>query len=277
MEFGLSTYSFYWHLKDENGFTLFDAIEQTAKYKVGRFQICDFERLEQMSDSELFAIATYAEKLGVTLEIGSRGVSIEKLNRFIDIALILKSKMIRMIIHDYSKQYNLEEVVRNIKTICSELERHDIQLTIETYEQIKSAQLVEIIEAIGHPSVGICLDPANCIANLETPNDVINNCMRYVNEVHIKDFKFQRQGGLIGFTLTGTALGKGQLPFREMLQQLNLKNKRRLPYILEFWLPFDHTMEETIVKEKEWLEESIAFWKQVQQSEQNFINKGAIT
>lgn len=51
-----------------------------------------------------------------------------------------------------------------------------VSLALETYEQLSSRDLVTLVEAVGSPNLGICLDPANCVAALEHPKAVIDRC-----------------------------------------------------------------------------------------------------
>nr|BFF24635.1 hypothetical protein GCM10025732_26000 [Glycomyces mayteni] len=42
-------------------------------------------------------------------------------------------------------------------------------LALETYEQVATEKLVELVSAAGSPNIGVCLDPANVVARLEHP------------------------------------------------------------------------------------------------------------
>lgn len=74
----------------------------------------------------------------------------------------------------------------------------DVTLALETYEQVSTADLLTIVEAVGDPDLGICLDPANVVARLENPRETIDLCAEHVVNLHVKDFRFERQSGLIG-------------------------------------------------------------------------------
>ena len=63
--------------------------------------------------------------------------------------------------------------------------------------------LVGIVDAVDSPNLGICLDPANCVAALELPRDTIELTAPRVANIHVKDFAFTRQDGWVGFTLVG--------------------------------------------------------------------------
>ncbi|WKK71104.1 TIM barrel protein [Rathayibacter oskolensis] len=69
-----------------------------------------------------------------------------------------------------------EETLRRLGEIAPELETAGVTLALETYEQVSTAALVDVVETLDHPRVRICLDPANTVANLELPGDVTALC-----------------------------------------------------------------------------------------------------
>lgn len=61
-------------------------LEQCAEMDVKLFQICDFEAIVQMSDAGLAALRKQAEDFGIELELGTKGVSPDVLDRYLHIA-----------------------------------------------------------------------------------------------------------------------------------------------------------------------------------------------
>ena len=66
---------------------------------------------------------------------------------------------------------------------------------LETYEQVSTDDLIQVVEGVGSPFLGVCLDPANSVARLELPVDVIDRTAPFVVNMHVKDFTFTRQAG----------------------------------------------------------------------------------
>ena len=93
----------------------------------------------------------------------------------------------------------------------------------------RSAQLVRIIEAVGSPALGVCLDPANCVAALELPRDVVTTAAPHVKNWHVKDFAFTRQAGWVGFNLVGCPLGEGLLDYDGIAQGRRPGSQRHQP------------------------------------------------
>ena len=63
---------------------------------------------------------------------------------------------------------------------------------------------------------------------------------------------------MMGFEIEGKPFGEGCLPLEWMLSQLPVKCKTA---VLEQWTPFENNLEQTIVREREWAKQSIAYLK----------------
>ena len=75
----------------------------------------------------------------------------------------------------------------------------------------------------------MCLDPANCVAALERPRDVVAATAPYVKNWHVKDFAFTRQAGWVGFNLAGCPLGEGLLDYDQFPQGRGSAIQRHQP------------------------------------------------
>jgi sugar phosphate isomerase/epimerase len=133
-----------------------------------------------------------------------------------------------------------------------------VDLALETYEQVSSTDLVSLVEAVAHPRLGICLDPANSVASLENPRDVIDRTAPYVKNIHVKDFAFTRRGGWVGFTLEGAPLGTGLLDYDYLLETVR-PHERGINQVIEHWLPLADTIDETVRLENDWNDHNLAY------------------
>ncbi|WP_078392882.1 sugar phosphate isomerase/epimerase family protein [Shouchella patagoniensis] len=264
MQIGLSTYAFFWqHNRKSRPLTMLDMIKDTKSYGGEVFQICDYPPLEKATTEELKNIADYADFLEVKLEIGTRGINKEHLLHFKKIAETLRAKVVRTMLHTPDDKPSNAEACERLQSVLPFYKEANIQLSLETYEQVPTRQLIDIVCTLNHSHLGICLDPANTIASLEMPGDVIKNTAPFVNNLHVKDFHFTRHDGWVGFSLTGTSLGKGLLNTDLLMNSLNQKKNKELSAILEFWLPFQGTIEKTIEIEKKWIEESMNYLRRI--------------
>lgn len=258
MQLGLSTYSFFWQLSknNPNRLTLEGIIKETQAYGLNLLQICDYPELETYSVEKLIEVSNIAKEHGVKLEVGTRGISISKMTEYLRICKLLGSKTLRTMLNDSTLVPSQSEAIQLLKEITPAYEQQGIQIALETYEQRKTAELIEIIKEVDSQYLGICLDPANCIANLELPEDVVKLSAPFVNNLHLKDFKFTRKDGWVGFSLIGTLFGEGQLDTTLIMEILKERHKQTNA-IIEFWLPLQETMEETVRLERQWIEKSI--------------------
>ena len=121
-----------------------------------------------------------------------------------------------------------------------------------------SARLVSIVEAVGSEHVGICLDPANCVAGLELPIDVVARSAPYVKNWHVKDFAFTRQAGWVGFTLAGCPLGEGLLDYDAVVAAIQ-PAANDINQIVEHWLPWQADAETTCALESQWTQHNVNY------------------
>jgi sugar phosphate isomerase/epimerase len=250
---GLSTYAFFWQHSSlaEHPLTLADMLQLTRDERVDLFQICDYAPLLGYTAAELRDLRVLADDLGIRLELGTRGVLSDHLARFLGLAETLGATMVRSMINTAEHQPSLAEAESLLRVALPAFEAAGVTVALETYEQVQSRDLVSLIESVGSANLGICLDPANSVAALESPREVIDRCAPYVANIHVKDFAFTRRGGWVGFTLEGAPLGTGLLDYDYLLETVD-PDERGINQIIEHWLPLGETIEDTIALENTW-------------------------
>jgi sugar phosphate isomerase/epimerase len=250
---GLSTYAFFWQHSElaPDRLDLFEMLQETHDLGAGVFQICDYAPLEEFDENGLLALAAKAGELGIELELGTRGVSTAHLADYLRLARLLGARTVRSMIYTATERPTLDEARRSLEEALPAWEAAGVHLALETYEQVSSTDLVFLVESVDHPNLGICLDPANSVAALENPRDVIDRTAPWVKNVHAKDFAFTRRGGWVGFTLEGVPFGEGLLDYDYLLETVR-PDARGIHQIIEHWLPLGDSIEETIEAEKSW-------------------------
>ena len=250
---GLSTYSFFWQWSERapEPLTLPQMLRQTADWGVELFQICDYPPIEDFSEAELLELRRLAGELGITLELGTKGIEPDHLRKYLGIAGTLGVTLLRSMLYSPSSRPGLDDAKRMLREVVPEFEAAGVQLALETYEQVHSADLVDVVASIGSPALGICVDPGNCVANLEHPRDVVERTAPYVLNLHVKDFAFSRRGGWVGFLYAGAPLGTGLLDYDHLVQTTNAR-ERGLSQVIEHWLTWQDDYETTARLENEW-------------------------
>ncbi|WP_017569292.1 sugar phosphate isomerase/epimerase family protein [Nocardiopsis halotolerans] len=257
---GLSTYAYLWRWSEyaPDPFTLEHMLHDTAGLGADVFQICDYPPLEHMDDRELARVRAVADDLGLTLEVGTRGVTPDHLRRYLRISTALGSTLVRSMVRPGNGEPSLEETADVLARTVPEYADQGVELGLETYEQVPTRELVRLVEDVAHPALGIVLDPGNCVAALEHPTDVVDRVAPHVKNLHVKDFAFSRRDGWVGFTLAGAPLGEGLLDYDDVVRRVR-PVERGISQVIEHWLPWTDDFATTARAERRWTEHDIDY------------------
>jgi sugar phosphate isomerase/epimerase len=257
---GLGSYAFFWQQSEANpgALSLAEVFEETVNLGINLFQICDFAPLDRMSDLEISEVASKAKSLGLEIELGTKGIEPARLRRYLEVAKLFDAKLVRSMIFSDDFKPSKAEAIDILKQEVGGFESAGVVLAIETYEQISTSDLVEIMNAVDSPNLGICLDPANVVARLENPKDCVELVASWVRSVHAKDFEFSRHDGWVGFSYSGAKLGSGLHDYGHLLATVKPRTSG-INEIIEHWISWQGSIEATIAKEKHWTRGSINY------------------
>lgn len=175
--------------------------------------------LRQKTLSELAEIRLYAKKLGlgINLEISSTGKN--EINEVVRIALELGVQNIRVYLrHSGRVSKIIKTGIEELKDAAKIAMENDLYFTLEQHEDLKSHELVRIIEAVNNDRVGILFDFGNMINAGEEPLPALQTMAPYIKHVHLKGIRKVQQG--TGFAQLGVAEGDDDLPQMKMLFDL---------------------------------------------------------
>jgi len=257
---GLGTYAYFWQHSDrvETPLSLIGALEDTRMQGVELFQICDYAPLERMTDAELRDAARAARELGVEIELGTKGIAPEHLAAFLRYAEIFDARLVRGMIHGPDSRPSLQQAETWLRSSIRSFEAAGLTLALETYEQVPTADLIRVVESVGSTGLGICLDPANVVARLESPRDCVEWTAPHVRNLHVKDFAFARQDGWVGFTYSGAPMGQGLHDYDHLLATVRPR-ERGVNEIVEHWLPWQGDAQTTIRTERDWTRTTLEY------------------
>jgi len=263
MKLGIGSYTYTWavgvpgHLP-ANPLTASALLSKAAGLGVRVVQIADNLPLHCMSARGLSALARRAHALGVSIEVGTRGIAPENLLTYLRIARQFESPILRVVVDTTEHHPSEEEIVSTLRGIAGEFERAYVCLAIENHDRFKAAALARIVRRVRSRAVGICLDTANSLGALEGPEAVTRILLPMAMNLHLKDFIVRRVSHQMGFAVEGRPAGQGQLDIPWLLERA--RNRRRdLNAILELWTPPEGDLQRTIAKEAEWATQSIAY------------------
>jgi len=268
MQPGISSYTYTWAIgvpgkEPKNPMTIFQLVEKAAEFGMPVVQVADNLPLDQFSETELLKIRNFADDLEVQIEVGSKKMTTENLERYIGIAAFFGSPIVRFVIDGEGFQPGLEEIHTIIKSAVPILESNNIILAIENHDRFKAAEFAEMVEKSGSQFVGICLDSVNSMGAGEGLETVIEKLAPLTVNLHVKEFLVKRVFHKMGFVIEGCPLGEGMLPVAALLEKVS---PRCQSAILEQWTPPEETIEATIEKEARWAEQSIKYLKNVLQN-----------
>lgn len=260
MAIGLSTYSFFWRASSRvpAPLDLPAMLQQTADLGAGVFQICDYPGLEALSPAQLIDLRQQADDLGLTLELGTRGLQTEHLLKYLEYARVLDARVLRSMFNSPTLKPSAEQAFALLETVMPQFAEQQVALALETYEQVPTRTVLDAVERIDSPWLGICLDPGNCVAALEHPQAVIDMTAARVLNLHVKDFHFSRRDGWVGFTYAGCPLGEGLLDY-DYLRAAVQPEQRGINQIIEHWLPWQQDAASTCALEDQWTRHNLDY------------------
>jgi sugar phosphate isomerase/epimerase len=233
-------------------------IRWAAELGLGLVQIADNLPLSVASDAALTGIRRTALEAGIAIELGTRGIDPIHLRRMLAICGMFECRLLRVVVDTAAGQPSETEVTCALRCLAPEFERAGVTLAIENHDRFPALTLASIVEAIGSPFVGICLDTVNSFGCLEGPSHVVRSLAPWVVSLHVKDFTIGRAWHMMGFEITGAAAGRGMLDIPWLLAELRAAG-RDPNAILELWPAPEADVQATVAKEQEWTRESVRY------------------
>lgn len=269
MQLGIGTYAYAWAIGvpgylPERPMTAVDFVRRAAELGASLVQIADNLPLVDLPESDLVAAEAEVKRLNMAVEIGARGIQAANLHAHLALAQRFGSPILRAVIDAAGFEPEPAEVIDRLRDVLPAFAAAGVVLAIENHDRFKARTLADIIDAVrdgdADAPIGICLDTVNSFGSLEGPEAVVGTLGPYVVNLHVKDFWIRRHDHNMGFTLTGTPAGQGQLDLPWLLAQLRGYG-RDFNAILELWPPPEATVAATVAKEDAWAVESMAYLK----------------
>jgi|YelNatPaOPRAMG01_1025707.scaffolds.fasta_scaffold12894_2 sugar phosphate isomerase/epimerase len=262
---GLTSYAFTWEIglagypQPPHPLDPASLIKEAHALNAKVLQICDNIDLTTLDTTELARLKDLAYKNEITIQVGFRGCELITVEKYLDIAEQLEARLIRMLIDLKTPGVTSESVVETLKKVVPRLERLGSVIAIENYDRCSSIDILRILAQLQSSSIGVCLDPANSLGVPENPYEVVSLLGPFSLCLHLKDVTIKRFPHQQGFLIEGCPLGEGQLDIIHILDTLFKKNsKLDIPVLLELWVPYRQSIEETIATEKQWRSSGLA-------------------
>jgi len=264
MRLGISSYAYVWsvgvpgHPQPRRPLTAEGLLAKARELGVRVLQIADNLPLDRLSAGELDRLARVALEREISLEVGTCGIETIHLRTYLDLAVRLKSPLVRVVIDMADVQPTPDEAVTALREVLPEFSRAGVCLAIENHDRFRAVALRDIIDRCASQSIGICLDTANSLGCGEDLHTVLQTLGPHVVNLHLKDFRPRRLAHQKGFVIEGCPAGQGLVDVPRLLADLR-SHQRDPNMILELWPPPETTIEESIAKEEAWARESIRY------------------
>lgn len=119
---------------------------------------------------------------------------------------------------------------RFLERLAPCLRAHGCRLNVETHEEITTAEVLELVEAVGEDVVGVTLDPANVLVRGEDPLAATCRVAPYVHLTHLRDAALCTTEAGIGRFLA--PCGEGVIDWPALLASLE-RAARAAPLLIE--------------------------------------------
>ncbi len=267
MKTGISSYTYTWAAGVHGAMPAkplspFNLVDRAESFQLEIVQIADNIPLEILAENNLNELREYADQKGVSIEMGGRGLTPEHTMKCLKTAELIGSPILRMVIDAAGYEPDIPAIISIVRDLVPELAARNIRLAIENHDRLKAREFEEIILSAGSEMVGICLDSVNSMGAGEGFETVAGILIPYTINLHIKDFTIRRVSHKMGLVIEGAPAGKGMLNIRDLVEKLDAAGKCRSA-ILELWTPPEENLEDTIMKEEQWANESIKYLKSV--------------
>jgi len=262
MKLGISSWTYTWAIGVNDytppcPLTPSDLVDKALSLGVSVIQVADNLPLHSLTSQERRLFAAKAARQGIELEVGTKGLTIDNIRRYLGIAGELRARLLRVIIDSAGDEPKPDEIVARLMRLVPELEAARVTLGIENHDRFRAHDLADIVRRVDSPHVGICLDTVNSFGALEGPEVVVSTLGPYVVNLHLKDFAIFRAAQMMGFIIQGRPLGQGRTDIPWLLQML-ADHGRDVNAIIELWTPDQGAVEDNIALEAAWAAASVA-------------------
>jgi sugar phosphate isomerase/epimerase len=210
-----------------------------------------------LTSEEQQAIGARARSLGLTLERGMSGLDPVMVANELALCRAWGCSLLRTVDLYEGPAPSIDAFAKKLLPLLPLLEAAEVTLAIEN-ARMPAGALGEALDRIGSPWLGVTLDTVNSLSVPEGTAEVVRHLARHTRCLHVKDFRVSRIWHSMGFEVTGTPAGAGQLEIPALLEKLGDEGVNPNA-ILELWVPQQETADATASLERAWVEQSVAY------------------
>lgn len=266
MVLGLSSFTFGWSVgvpgsMPAHPMTEDALLDKALEAGLSCLQIGDNLPLHTFSTERLEAFHSRIARENIRLEIGARKLTYENLGQYLQLSDYFRSPLLRFVIDGEDYEPDIATVVSLIREYVPLLREKGIRLGIENHDRFKAKELASMLDRINDDHVGICLDCVNSLGAGEGIGHVSQVLAPYTLNLHIKDYRIKRLPHKMGFIVEGCPAGQGMTDVPRLMEIL-APYHRCESAVLEQWVVPESSIEDTVLKERQWAERGLRYLKQ---------------
>lgn len=259
---GLGSYAFRWNIgigsfRPPAPMTPMDILDAAQALGVDLVQYADNIPLDARDSGEIEELGAEARERGIAIELGTQSFDEEMIRRYLALCDELDAHLLRIAFDAGDAVVPVADLAARFAPLLDIAEGQGVRLAIENHFNYPSDRLVELLETVARPSLGICLDVANSICAREWPEATVEMLAPFAVNLHLKDYVIRPDPNGVGFHVVGVPLGCGLTDIDWVLDQLS-HCPDGTGVIVEHWLPMQDSPEATLAAEHVWLEKTIA-------------------
>lgn len=241
-----------------------DLLHFAADQGVSLLQLYNNIHLTSLTSRQLSQIAGKASRLGIELAVGGEGIGLNELQALLRVASELGSRSVRTVIPAQSgftsRASELADVTRQFSERMPAFEKSGVLLYLENHDRFSSLEYLQIIRSVDSDKLAVCFDTGNGAGRLEDFMHGFETLREYIHCVHYKEISIRRVSTNLGFIIEGCRPGEGENILSGLFHLLS-GCPHVTEIVLEQWVPFQKTIKNTLVVEKEWALEGLRLIK----------------
>ena len=262
MKLGLGSYAYRWSIgiKDQVPvvpLTPFDLLDRAQALGLKVVQYADNMPLDRLHEADHHRLYEASREKGLALELGTQSFDADEVSRYLAIGQRLHAKILRVALDAADAKMPVVKLAQQLRPLLAKAQDGGIRIAVENHFNYPSPRMVELLEVVDDPTLGICLDVANSICAGEWPQETIKQLAPYAINLHLKDYVITPDIYGVGFAIHGVPLGEGRANIPWILDQVAHCGPE-LSVILEHWLPKTSDIDVARATEQSWIEQTAA-------------------
>lgn len=177
--------------------------------------------LSAMSDPDLRAFGAEARRLGLAVHVETSSTEAADLARTVAISHAVGAVAMRCYPRYEGRVSTIiARAIEDLRGLAALDPDQRLRFTLEQHEDLTSAELIQILKAVGNPRLGLLFDFGNMVNAGEMPLAALHQQAPWLREAHVKDCLVLPDRG--GWAHQACRSGEGHLPMQALLVELLL-------------------------------------------------------